>query len=214
MRRLPIFSLSCPFRNSSGMLRQNGLVTGEGENQCGGQRTARPTLVKWSGDGGNEENQKRKMPSVNYSEILDALGDLTARARVEMASHAPDPRPPFAYPPIEKYLLDLKNGAKPESAAEDLFTALCRMCWVSSRHDRLAVAEGFVDFMLPEPTGQTVPLELKPLFKRDGPDCLVASGRQSRASCRPGQKISARPRISGFDRPAHRLVFQRPRFFL
>jgi len=32
------------------------------------------------------------------------------------------------------------------------------------------VREGFVDFILPEPTGQTVPLELKPLFKRDGED--------------------------------------------
>ena len=32
--------------------------------------------------------------------------------------------------------------------------------------------EGWVDFMLPETTGELVPLELKPLFQRDGPEAV------------------------------------------
>jgi hypothetical protein len=32
--------------------------------------------------------------------------------------------------------------------------------------------EGYVDFMLPERLGEPLPLELKPLFQRDGPDAL------------------------------------------
>jgi len=104
---------------------------------------------------------------VNYSEILEALGDLTARERVELGSHAPDPRPPFAYPPIEKYLHDLQV-AKPETAAEDLFTALCVDVLGFEPTRQVGLREGYVDFMLPDPSGRPVPLELKPLFKRDG----------------------------------------------
>jgi hypothetical protein len=56
---------------------------------------------------------------VNYNEILDVLCELNSRERVDFLPLAPDPRPLSVYQPIAKYLLDLKNGAKPESAAED-----------------------------------------------------------------------------------------------
>ncbi len=71
------------------------------------------------------------MPHVNYSEILDALGDLTARERVELLPLATD-RPPFlSYPPIEKYLHDLLHLAKAAMGRRHpLFTQ-------SGKHDRL-----------------------------------------------------------------------------
>jgi hypothetical protein len=109
---------------------------------------------------------------VKPDDILIALQDLTERERIEFLPLAPDVRMPSSYAPIEKYLLDLKNAAKPESAAEDLFTALCKDVLGFEPTRQVGVREGFVDFMLPEPTGQIVPLELKPLFKRDGPDAL------------------------------------------
>ena len=105
-------------------------------------------------------------------DILIALQDLTEGERIEFLPLAPDMRKSSSYAPIEKYLLDLKNGAKPESAAEDLFTALCKDVLGFEPTRQVGVREGFVDFILPEPTGETVPLELKPLFKRDGPDAL------------------------------------------
>jgi len=109
---------------------------------------------------------------VKPDEILVALQDLTQRERIEFLPLAPDPRPLSPYPPIQKYLLDLKNGSKPETAAEDLFTALCKDLLGFQPTRQVGVAEGFVDFMLPDPMGQPVPLELKPLFKRDSPDAL------------------------------------------
>jgi hypothetical protein len=109
---------------------------------------------------------------VKPDDILIALQDLTGREHIDFLPLAPDPRQPSPYPPIEKYLLDLKNGAKPESAAEDLFTALCNDALGFQPTRQVGVMEGFVDFILPEATGQLVPLELKPLFQRDGTDAV------------------------------------------
>jgi len=109
---------------------------------------------------------------VNPSEILDALRELTARERVDFLPLAPEPRPLSVYPPISKYLLDLKNGSKPETAAEDLFTALWLDVLGLQPTRQVGVMEGFVDFMVPERLGDPLPLELKPLFQRDGPDAL------------------------------------------
>jgi len=109
---------------------------------------------------------------VNPPEILNALHELTSRERVDFLPLAPDARPLSNYQPIAKYLLDLKNGAKPESAAEDLFTALCKDVLGFQPTRQVGVMEGFVDFMLPERMGDPLPLELKPLFQRDGPDAL------------------------------------------
>jgi hypothetical protein len=93
------------------------------------------------------------MPSANYAEVLDALREFTARERINFLPAAPDPAPISPYAPIAKYVLDLKNGAKPESAAEDLFTALCKDVLGFQPTRQVGVAEGFVDFMLPERMG-------------------------------------------------------------
>jgi hypothetical protein len=106
---------------------------------------------------------------VKPDDILIALQDLTGQERIELLPLAPETRKPSAYPPIEKYLLDLKT-AKPESAAEDLLTALCKDLLGFEPTRQVGLREGFVDFMLPEPSGQPVPLELKPLFKYDDKD--------------------------------------------
>ncbi len=108
-------------------------------------------------------------------DILITLQELTQRERIAFLPPAPDARKPSPYAPIEKYLLDLKNNAKPESAAEDLFTALCKDLLGFQPTRQVGVMEGFVDFMLPEPMGMPLPLELKPLFQRDGPDALWRS---------------------------------------
>ena len=105
-------------------------------------------------------------------DILSALRDLIQHERIEFLPLAPESRKRSPYAPIEKYLLDLKNGSKPETAAEDLFTALCKDLLDFQPTRQVGVMEGFVDFMLPERMGEPLPLELKPLFQRDGPDAL------------------------------------------
>ena len=81
-------------------------------------------------------------------DILIALQDLTERERIEFLPLAPEMRKPSSYAPIEKYLLDLKNSAKPESAAEDLFTALCNDVLGFQPTRQVGVAEGFADALL------------------------------------------------------------------
>jgi hypothetical protein len=109
---------------------------------------------------------------VNYTQILDALREFTSRERIEFLPLAPEARPVSDYAPIQKYVLDLKNAAKPETAAEDLFTALCKDVLGFQPTRQVGGREGWVDFMLPEPMGVVLPLELKALFERDGPDAL------------------------------------------
>jgi hypothetical protein len=110
-----------------------------------------------------------------YVEILNALREFTSRERVDFLPLAPEAAPLSAYEPIAKYVLDLKNGAKPETAAEDLFVALCKDVLGFQPTRQVGVAEGFVDFMLPERMGEPMQLELKPLFLRDGSDGLWRS---------------------------------------
>jgi hypothetical protein len=109
---------------------------------------------------------------VNYTEILNALREFTSRERIEFLPQAPDSGPISDYAPIQKYVVDLKNVVKPETAAEDLFTALCQDILGFQPTRQVGSREGWVDFMLPEPRGEPLPLELKPLFQRDGPDAL------------------------------------------
>ena len=112
---------------------------------------------------------------MNYTEILDALREFTARERIEFLPPALEAKPISDYTPIQKYVLDLKNVVKPETAAEDLFTALCNDVLGFQPTRQVGSGEGWVDFMLPEPMGEPLPLELKPLFQRDGPDALWRS---------------------------------------
>jgi hypothetical protein len=113
---------------------------------------------------------------VNYTEILDALREFTSRERIEFLPLAPEMKPVSGYAAIQKYVLDLKNVVKPETAAEDLFTALCKDVLNFQPTRQVGSGEGWVDFMLPERMGQPMPLELKPLFQRDGPDALWRCG--------------------------------------
>ncbi|MGO9203834.1 MAG: Eco57I restriction-modification methylase domain-containing protein [Limisphaerales bacterium] len=109
---------------------------------------------------------------MNYTEILQALREFTSRERIELLLPALETRPISDYSPIQKYVLDLKNAAKPETAAEDLFTALCKDVLGFQPTRQVGAGEGWVDFMLPERKGEPLPLELKPLFQRAGPDAL------------------------------------------
>jgi hypothetical protein len=109
---------------------------------------------------------------VKPENILKALKQFTDRERIEFPPLAPDSTPVSEYASIHKYALDLKNGAKPESAAEDLLTALWNDVLGMQPTRQVGVTEGFVDFMVPERLGDPLPLELKPLFQREGPDAL------------------------------------------
>ena len=109
---------------------------------------------------------------MNHTEILDAVREFTSRERIEFLPLAPDGEPVSDYAPIQKYVLDLKNAVKPETAAEDLFTALCKDVLNFQPTRQVGNREGWVDFMLPDSQGEPMPLELKPLFQRDGPDAL------------------------------------------
>ncbi|HEY9175949.1 MAG TPA: hypothetical protein VI136_27020 [Verrucomicrobiae bacterium] len=123
--------------------------------------------------------RRQSLPAVSAivkpDAILQALQQFTDRERIEFLPVAPDLQPVSPYAPLHKYALDLKNGAKPESAAEDLFTALCKDLLGFEPTRQVGVREGYVDFMLPERRGEPLPLELKPLFQRDGPDALWRS---------------------------------------
>ena len=116
--------------------------------------------------------------------ILEALERFTARERIELPALAAAAAPVSEYPPLHKYVLDLKNGTKPETAAEDLFVALCREVLELEPTRQVGLREGYVDFMLPERSGEPVPLELKPLFLCEGVD------RLRRADADPGNHLA------------------------
>lgn len=112
---------------------------------------------------------------MNYTEIIEALREFTSHQQIDLISAATAAQPISKYPPIHKYVLDLKNIVKPETAAEDLFTALSKDVLGVQPTRQVSSGEGWVDFMLPEKKGSPLPLELKPLFQRDGPDSLWRS---------------------------------------
>ena len=121
---------------------------------------------------------------MNQTEILDALREFTSCEQIEFLPLAPDGKPVSTYPPIHKYALDLKNGAKPESAAADLFSALCKDVLRFEPTRQVGSGEGWVDFILPERMGDPLPLELKPLFQRDKKDALW------RGDCNPKNHVA------------------------
>ena len=112
---------------------------------------------------------------MNYTEILEALREFTAREKIELLAPALEAGLISPYPPIQKYALDLARTSKPEAAAEELFTALCKDVLGRPPTPQVVAGEGWVDFMLPEPKGEPQPLELKPLFQRGAPDTLWRS---------------------------------------
>ncbi len=109
---------------------------------------------------------------MNPADILAALREFTALESVDFLPLAPDPAPVSTYPPIAKYVADLKNKTKPETAAEELFASLCGDLLSITLTRQVGLSEGYVDFVLKERAGDPLPLELKPLFQRDGEDAL------------------------------------------
>ena len=103
----------------------------------------------------------------NYTEILNALRVFTAQEQHEFPLVDSPPPKEFSYPPLKKYLEDLRHNTKPETAAENVLNSLWRDLMGKEPTKQVGLTDGFVDFMLPEPTGGFVPLELKPLFQRD-----------------------------------------------
>ena len=146
-------------------------------------------------------------------EILSALQDFTNRERIELSAAA-GTRQPSPYPPIEKDLQDLKNNTKPETAAEDLFTALCEDVLGFHPTRQVGLREGYVDFILPEKTGELVPLELKPLFQRDGAGGVWRADANPKNHTAQVRKYLRDNEYLGADGPAHDVAVQHPRFFL
>ena len=114
---------------------------------------------------------------MNYTAILDALREFTARERIEFLPLGLDQKPVSEYEPIQKYVLDLKNVVKPGKPPQRIYSpALCKdVLGFQPTPARVGSREGWVDFILPERMGEPMPLELKPLFQRDGPDALWRS---------------------------------------
>jgi hypothetical protein len=106
---------------------------------------------------------------VNYTEILDILRELTSRERIDFLPLARDIESLPKWKPAAKYVEDLlKEGSKPETASEDLLTALCREVLKIEPVRQVTVRDGWVDFRLNEPNARPIPLELKSLFHREG----------------------------------------------
>ena len=97
------------------------------EGQGIGQETRRGYAVEEVGLAADEHGLTTpvfppKLLPVKPDDILTALQDFTRCERVEFLPLA-ETRKPSPYPPIEKYLQDLQRS-KPETAAEDLLSAL------------------------------------------------------------------------------------------
>ena len=77
-----------------------------------------------------------------------------------------------AWQPAAKYLQDLRDGSKPETASENVFTALCKEVLKIEPVRQVIVRDGWVDFRINEPNARPIPFELKSLFRRETPEKL------------------------------------------
>ena len=96
--------------------------------------------------------------------ILQALCELTNRHDIQLMPLLEKNSRFSKYEPINKYILDLKNGSKPESAAEDLLRALAADVLDLPLQPQVNVVHGFVDFAVAERGTEPVLIELKALF--------------------------------------------------
>jgi N-6 DNA Methylase len=113
-----------------------------------------------------------KLPFVNAAEILNTLRELTDRKEIEFLPFAKDLERLPKWQPAARYIQVLGEGTKPETASEDLFTALFRELLKIEPSRQITVRDGWVDFRVREPNARPIPFELKALFKRDTPDTL------------------------------------------
>ena len=109
-----------------------------------------------------------KLPFVNAAEILKTLRELTERKEIEFLPFAKDLGKLPQWPPAARYIQVLSEGTKPETASEDLFTALCKELLKIEPSRQVIVRDGWVDFRVTEPNARPIPFELKSLFRRDG----------------------------------------------
>ncbi len=109
---------------------------------------------------------------MNAAEILNTLRELTARKEIEFLPFAKDLEKLPRWQPAARYIQVLSEGTKPETASEDLFTALFKELLKIEPSRQVTVRDGWVDFRVKEPNARPIPFELKALFKRDTPDTL------------------------------------------
>jgi len=109
-----------------------------------------------------------KLHFVNAAEILKTLRELTERKEIEFLPLAKDLEKLPQWPPAARYIRVLSEGTKPETASEDLFTALCKELLKIEPSRQVIVRDGWVDFRVTEPNARPIPFELKSLFRRDG----------------------------------------------
>ena len=108
---------------------------------------------------------------MNSAEILDALREFTSRERIDFLPLAPEAGPVSDYAPIQKYVLDLKNAVKPETAAEDLFTALCKDVLGFQPTRQVGSRRGMGGFHVARANGRTAPFGTQTALSTRRPGC-------------------------------------------
>src|SRR3989442_5462123 len=98
---------------------------------------------------------------------LSVLRSFTAREKFVLRASGIALPEVAIYKPFGDYVAALAKDAKPERAAEDLFTALARDIASLKSIPQVNVGDGFVDFLVGEEHGSGgVVIELKPLFAK------------------------------------------------
>lgn len=105
--------------------------------------------------------------------IIQALRTLVAQREIQDLPLLPKPAGVAEYEPITKYLRDLKQTSKPESAAEDLFRSLMKDLLGLDSQPQMRTGTGFVDFAVSDPLHvRPLLFELKSLFEVYDPTTL------------------------------------------
>lgn len=105
-------------------------------------------------------------------EILQQLRLLTEQKRIEELPLATGVTPLPAYGPARRYVEDLRDGTKPETAAEGLFVSLCKDILDLTPTPQVGLRDGWVDFLMNDKGQRPIAIELKPLFRRGTNDVL------------------------------------------
>jgi hypothetical protein len=101
------------------------------------------------------------------ADLLKILQEFTAREKISIPAAAAAVPELAHYEPLAQYINALAKDAKPERAAEDLFTSVARDIARLKSIPQVFVGDGFVDFLVGEEHGSGgVLIELKPLFTK------------------------------------------------
>src|SRR5439155_10047939 len=104
------------------------------------------------------------MPIVD---LIKVLQEFTGREKISIPASSAAVPELASYEPLAQYLNALAKDAKPERAAEDLFTSLARDVAGLKSIPQVFVGDGFIDFLVGEEHGSGgVLIELKPLFTK------------------------------------------------